>query len=57
MCVLPVVCSAEEGDPGVEDVVVSRGGQVHGLRETGQQQFKQLRPDQDSGEKNMKYNL
>lgn len=51
MCVLPVVCRAEEGNPAVEDVVLSRGGQVHGVRETGQKQLQQLCPDQDSGEK------
>lgn len=32
---LPIFCGAEECHPGVEDIVVRRRRQVHGLREAG----------------------
>lgn len=35
----PVVCGAEEGHPGVEAPFVRGGGEVHGFRETGEEQL------------------
>lgn len=48
VCVSPVLCGAEEGDPGVE--VFSLGGrrEIHGFRETCEEQLQQLRPEQTS---------
>lgn len=41
---LPVLRGAEEGHPGVEAAAVGAGRQVHGFRETGEEQLEQLRP-------------
>lgn len=40
----PVLCGAEEGHPGVEAPFVRGGGEVHGFRETGEEQLQQLSP-------------
>lgn len=51
----PVLCRAEELHPGVGIAAVRRGRQIHGLRETGQQQLKQLCPERREEAKTWSY--
>lgn len=43
---LPVFCGAEERDPGIEGFSLRGGREVHGFRETGEEQLQQLSPEQ-----------
>lgn len=45
-CVLPVFCGAEERHPGISGPFFTGRREVHGFRETSEQQLQQLHPDQ-----------
>lgn len=45
-CVLPVFCGAEESHPGIRGPFLTGRREVHGFRETREQQLQQLHPDQ-----------